>query len=64
MRCSAFLLTGVILLVPFQLFGGTGLGELLMVAEYSDRLFLAPLYERRKTRVADPRYSSGCHYIL
>ncbi len=28
------------------------------------RFFVAPLYERRKTRVADPRYSDGRHYIL
>jgi|SRR5579872_5763281 len=37
---------------------------LLRIAKYSDIFFVAPLYERRKTPVADRRYSSGCHYIL
>jgi len=37
---------------------------LLSIAKYSDTFYCAPLYERRKTRVADPRYSGGCHYIL
>jgi hypothetical protein len=37
-------------------------GCLMKIAKYSD--VIAPLYERRKTPVADRRYSSGRHCIL